>query len=273
MISNKKFTVSYLIFLSSFWMIFSQVDTLNVYSQVMQKTIPNIVVTPENYSSTDEKRPVLFLLHGAGGDFSDWVTKAPIIRQLSNDLDFIIVCPDGGDTSWYFDSPIDHNMQYETYIAEELVDAIEKNYSVSSEKEQRAITGLSMGGHGALYLAFRHQDIWGAAGSMSGGVDIRSFPDNWNIAKRLGPISENKTLWDENSVINMLDLISEDLNLIIDCGYDDFFFNDNKRIHQELLNKGVGHVYIERPGAHNWDYWRNAIKYQLMHFKDFFQRN
>jgi len=66
---------------------------------------------------------------------------------------------------------------------------------------------------------------------------------------------------------------SEDLSLIIDCGYDDFFFNDNKRIHQELLKKGVGHVYIERPGAHNWDYWRNAIKYQLMYFKDFFGAN
>jgi len=254
-------------------MTFSQIDTLNVYSRVMQKTIPNIVVTPENYSLTDHKRPVLFLLHGAGDDFSAWITKAPIIRELSNDLDFIIVCPDGGDTSWYFDSPIDQNMQYETYIAKELVDAVEKNYSVSSEKKQRAITGLSMGGHGALYLAFKHQDVWGAAGSMSGGVDIRSFPDNWNIAKRLGPFSENKTLWDENAVINMLDLISEDLSLIIDCGYDDFFFFFNKRIHQELLKKGVGHVYIERPGAHNWDYWRNAIKYQLMYFKDFFGSN
>src|SRR6056300_351027 len=129
MIYNKPFTFSCLLFLSSFWMIYSQIDTLNVYSQVMHKTIPNIVVTPEDYSSTDEKRPVLFLLHGAGGDFSDWISKAPIIQELSNDLDFIIVCPDGGDTSWYFDSPIDQYMQYETYIAEELVDAINKNYS------------------------------------------------------------------------------------------------------------------------------------------------
>lgn len=134
----KKITFSSLLFLSSFWMTFSQIDTLNVYSQVMQKTIPNFVVTPENYFLTDEKRPVLFLLHGAGGDFADWITKAPIIRELSNDLDFIIVCPDGGDTSWYFDSPIDQNMQYETYISEELVDAVEKNYSVSSEKKQRS---------------------------------------------------------------------------------------------------------------------------------------
>ena len=114
MIPSKKLTLFCLLFLSSFWMTFSQIDTLNVYSQVMQKTIPNIVVTPENYSLTDEKRPVLFLLHGAGGNVADWITKAPIIRELSNDLDFIIVCPDGGDTSWYFDSPIDQNMQYET---------------------------------------------------------------------------------------------------------------------------------------------------------------
>ena len=66
-------------------------------------------------------------------------------------------------------------MKYETYISKELISTIDKQYNTLAKNTSRAITGLSMGGHGAFYLAFRHPDIWGAAGSMSGGVDIRPF--------------------------------------------------------------------------------------------------
>lgn len=129
-----------------------------------------------------------------------------------------------------------------------------------------------MGGHGALYLALKHQDIWGAAGSMSGGVDIRPFPNNWDIKKRLGTYSQNKNIWEENTVINMLHLIDSDIKLIIDCGYDDFFFEDNRRLHDNLLERNIKHEYIERPGVHNWDYWGNAIQYQILYFNNFFTR-
>ena len=89
----------------------------------------------------------------------------------------IIVCPDGGFGSWYWDSPVDAGSQYETYVSNELVTWIDSKYKTIKTRKGRAITGLSMGGQGALYLAFRHQDIFGAAGSMSGGVDIRPFPE------------------------------------------------------------------------------------------------
>ena len=251
---------------------FAQVDTLKVYSEVMKKTILNTVITPKNYNKSKEKKPVLYLLHGAGGDYKDWISKVPSIQSYTNELDIIIVCPDGGKTSWYFDSPKDETMQYETYVSKELTKAVETQYATFSNKENRAITGLSMGGHGALYLALKHQDIWGAAGSMSGGVDIRPFPNNWDIKKRLGTYSQNKNVWEENTVINMLHLIDSDIKLIIDCGYDDFFFEDNRRLHDNLLERNIKHEYIERPGVHNWDYWRNAIQHQILYFNNFFTR-
>ena len=112
-----------------------------------------------------------------------------IVFYFSNTNDIIIVCPDGGYNSWYFDSPIDSNFMYETYIIKELIPSIDSIYSTSKSKYLRAITGNSMGGHGSFYLAIRNQNSFAYAGSMSGGLDIRPFSESWNISDRLGPIS------------------------------------------------------------------------------------
>lgn len=250
----------------------AQIDTLEVFSQAMQKAIKNVVILPQGYDETIQLKPVLYLLHGATGDYKNWIEKVPEIQAYANLYDLIIVCPDGGYTSWYFDSPIDPTMKYETFLAEELVTAVDKQYRTFSNKENRAITGLSMGGHGAFYLAFRNQGVFGAAGSMSGGVDIRPYPNNWDIKKRLGNYPENQQIWETNTVINLVYLLDGHLKLIIDCGNDDFFLEDNRRLHNKLLERNIDHDYIERPGAHQWDYWANAIKYQLVFFNDFFTR-
>ena len=248
------------------------VDTVMVQSDSMNKSIPNIVILPDDYSTQKEGFSVLYLLHGAGGNYTDWHSKVPSIQEYADKYNIIIVCPDGGTTSWYFDSPIDNKMKYETYISKELISAIDKKYNTSAKKTNRAITGLSMGGHGAFYLAFKHPDVWGAAGSMSGGVDIRPFPNNWDINKRLGDYSNHKDNWEENTVINMVyRLDGKNLKLIFDCGVDDFFYGANKRLHEKLVERNIPHDYIERPGSHDWTYWSNSIKYQLMFFSDYFK--
>ena len=127
-----------------------------------------------------------------------------------------------------------------------------------------------MGGHGALYLAIKHQDVWGAVGSMSGGVDIRPFPNNWDIKKRLGKYSNNKKNWEENTVVNLVPLIKKDLKIIIDCGTEDFFLEVNQQLHDKLLSANIPHNYKEYAGSHNWTYWEKAIKYQIKFFKNYF---
>ena len=268
----KKLSLLFIIILGTcFNLSASQVDTLVVRSKAMNKSIKNIVIKPDSYTSQKEKFPVLYLLHGAGGNYSSLVTYFPSVKEYSDMYNIIIVCPDGGVTSWYFDSPIDENMKYETYISYELVDVIEEKYNTSANKNSRAIAGLSMGGHGALYLAFKHQDVWGAAGSISGAVDIRPFPNNWDINKRLGKYHENKDVWEQNTVINLLHLLNGDLKLIIDCGYDDFLFDVNQRFHEALMYRNIDHDYIVRPGKHSLEYFSNALKYQLLFFNDFFE--
>jgi len=250
----------------------SQVDTLQVESKSMKKTISNIVILPDTYLSQQDSYPVLYLLHGAGGDHTSWTKRVPDLLEYADQYNLIIVCPDGGATSWYFDSPIDKNMRYETYVSKELVNTVDKKYNTEAAKSGRAITGLSMGGHGAFYLAFKHQDTWGAAGSLSGGVDIRPFPNNWEIAARLGSYAEYRENWEKNTVIKMLYLLDgKNLKLTFECGVSDFFHDANQRLHEKLLERNIPHDYAERPGAHNWNYWNNAIKYQLLFFNDFFK--
>ena len=238
----------------------------------MQKTIPNIVITPGTHKK-GMKFPVLYLLHGAYGNYTNWPSMVPELQKYVDDYQFIIVCPDGNPFSWYFDSPIDSTYRYETYISKELVSTIDKKYNTIASKKGRAITGLSMGGHGAFYLTFKHPDIFGAAGSMSGGMDLVKFTENWNIAKRLGDYKNHSENWKNNTIINMVNLIEgKSIPLIFDCGVDDLFHEVNKDLHKKLLQLNIPHDYSERPGKHNWDYWKNAIKYHLVFFNTFFKQ-
>lgn len=251
------------------------VDTALTYSAAMHKNIKAVVIKPNDYSAS-KKFPTVYLLHGAGGKYSDWVTNPPdkqTVQKLADLYDVIVVCPDGNVTSWYFDSPIDSTYRYETYVSKELVSYIDSHYSTITDRNSRAITGLSMGGHGALYLAFKHQDVFGACGSMSGGVDIRPFPDNWDIAKRLGKYSDYPKRWDENTVTNLVYLLSPNsLAITFDCGSDDFFFKVNNELHEKLLERNIPHDFTTRPGGHSWQYWGNSINYQMLFFSRFFNK-
>ncbi len=240
------------------------VDSVNVYSTAMQRDVKALVVVPEA-STAVSRLPVVYLLHGYGGNEKDWIRNADL-GKLADMHQLIIVCPDGRN-SWYWDSPVDKTMRYETFISSELPSYVDKHYKTIASPEGRAITGLSMGGHGALWNAFRHPDVFGAAGSMSGGVDIRPFPENWDMKKWIGTKKEQPANWENYTVINLVSKLNNGQQaLIFDCGYDDFFFQVNNNLHQALLAKKIEHDYIVRPGAHNWKYWPNALVYQLLFF-------
>jgi len=250
----------------------AKIDTVQVFSASMNKNIKTCVIVPDNYKKSKKKFPVVYLLHGYSGNYATWVKSFKHVGEQVDKYGFIVIGVDGNFSSWYFDSPIDPDFKYETYIINELVPFVDKNYKTIANRESRAISGLSMGGHGALYLSFKHQDVFGAAGSMSGGVDFRPFPEKWDIKKRLGSITEFPENWDKNTVTNMLELVKDNnLKLIIDCGVDDFFIDVNRQLHTKMLALKINHDYIERPGQHNIEYWENSLKFQLLFFSNYFE--
>lgn len=253
----------------------NQVDTVAVMSNKMGRSIKNVVILPADYNHPDmqeEQYAVLYLLHGYSGTYDNWIKKKPELQDLATEHSIIIVCPDGQD-SWYLDSPIDPEMQYETYMTKELISYIDNHYRTIADPKFRAITGLSMGGHGAMSLALKHPEIYWQCGSMSGGLDITPFPKSWKIKLRLGAYEEFPERWKEHSVQGIVEkLESTDQRIIIDCGIDDFFYKVNTTMHNTLLEKKIAHDFISRPGRHTWDFWCNSIDYQILFFsKGFIQ--
>lgn len=251
----------------------AKVDTVTVASANANLEIPMtiLVVTPDGLQP-GERVPVAYVLHGHSGNYRNWLDKQPRIKDLADQYRMIIVHPDGRDT-WYIDSPVNPKIKMESFFVEDLIPYIDAHYPTIPDRSKRAITGLSMGGHGAMYLAFRHPDIFGSAASMSGGVDMRPFPENWHLPQLLGTRSEHPENWEAAAAINHIkDIKPGQLNIYLDCGVDDFFAEVNDNMHAALLEAKIPHDYIVRPGGHTWEYWNNAILHHLLFFSEAFNR-
>lgn len=249
----------------------ASVDTINVYSNSMHKNIKTVVIKPSSYEKSKNRFPVLYLLHGASGNYSNWIQKVPHIQKLADEYQMMIVCPDGGYTSWYFDSPIDSTYRYETFVSTELPQFIDAGYKTINDRKGRAITGLSMGGHGGLFIAFRHAEKFSASGSTSGVLHFSVITKGYDLEKRLGDTAVNKKYWNDWSVLNLIENYPKDsLAIIIDCGTEDRVLPMNRAVHEKLIRLKIPHDYIERPGGHNWKYWSTSIDYQLLFFRKHF---
>jgi S-formylglutathione hydrolase FrmB len=247
------------------------VDTVLVFSNKMKREIKCVVIKPENYNKKTAL-PVVYLLHGYSGKYDNWITKVAALKNYATSMNLLIVCPDGGFSSWYFDSPIDSTYQYETFVSSELVTYIDANYSTIKNANARALTGLSMGGHGGIYVGLQHPQVFGAIGSMSGALDVTFIKSNYQVDKRLGDTINFANNWKTHSTFSLVDTIKDNnQKIIIDCGTEDFVLAFNEEIHKRLMKRKIKHDYILRPGKHDWNYWANAVYFQLAFFKKYFE--
>ena len=223
-------------FIISFTLIsFAAVDTVSIYSNAMHKNIKAVVIKPDSYQK-EKEFAVVYLLHGAYGNYANWIKKVPALQAYADQYKILVVCPDGSVTSWYFDSPVDTSFKYETHIATEVPAFIDANYKTKKNRKFRAIAGLSMGGHGALFVAFRHSDTFGACGSMSGALDVGSIKTGYDVEKRLGNYDSNKVYYNDWSVLNIIEIKPKDsLAIIIDCGLQDFIYTMSKATHEKMI--------------------------------------
>jgi S-formylglutathione hydrolase FrmB len=252
----------------------------------MNRILKTAVVLPQNYSRSKTAFPVLYLLHGGGGgSFCDWLNLPPdknLVHRMADHYNIVIVNPDGGSTSYYFDGPLEASSQFETFVAKEVVAKIETTYRVIKDGKGRVIVGLSMSGHGAMFIAARHPVLFIAAGSMSGVMNINTatwnVPQTFakqraeNLVRLLGQPKDSIHPYSGYTIATMTDqLKANGVYLIFDCGVDDFLIEPNQDIHRKLLANGTPHDYIERPGKHDWSYWENALPYQMLFFQKVLQ--
>lgn len=246
-----------------------RVDTVSVATKYLDTPMKAVVVVPDAASQSG-RMPSVYILNGFGGDYKSWFSSAPRLGDFADQFGMILVMPDGRDC-WYWDSPQNPGMQMESAIIRDVVPYIDSHYPTLDASGKRAITGLSMGGHGAFWLGARNPDIFGAIGSMSGGVDIVPFPKSWKMADQLGPYDANKERWQNHSVMSCIPALKANgQKITFDCGVDDFFATVNNNLHQRMVEEKIPHDYTSRPGSHSWTYWRNSIIYHLTFFNEAF---
>lgn len=221
------------------------------------------VFTPKNLTNKD-KVPVIFLLHGFGGNYKQWNTIMDA-QKYADEYGYIITCPDGLVKSWYLNSPAKADWQYENFFFDELLPKMKKDYPIDTANI--FITGLSMGGHGALWLFLKHPDTFKSAGSTSGGINLRDAIGKFGVPELLGNPDKESDIWLKYSVIqNINKLAGLKKEIIFDCGADDFFYQSNNEMKKKCDSLKINATYISQPGTHNSAYWKKSIRQQFEFF-------
>lgn len=223
------------------------------------------VFTPSDYEDNRDSYPAVYLLHGYAGSYHQW-NDIIDLQKLANHFGFVIVCPDGFYNSWYLNSPVKENHQYESFFFKNLIPEINEQYRV--DKQQIFITGLSMGGHGALYLFSQHPELFRSAGSISGVVNLVAVDTAYGLGELLGSWETHRQRWKKFSVIENLKSIKKSGKMIIfDVGRDDPFFKMNKKLSRKADSLGIDATFIIRAGGHTYDYWKKSIPYHFFFFE------
>ena len=248
----------------------SEVKTGKLTSKLMGRDVPYRIVLPARYSTenSSERFPVVYLLHGLSGHYTNWTDKTRV-AQLPDSANFIIVTPEGED-GWYTDSATKANEKYESYIIKELIPDIDKKFRTIADRDHRVIAGLSMGGFGSLKFGLKYPDMFILAGSFSGAlgaatISEKTFPGaiGKTIDATFGPDgSEVRKVNDPFAIVrNATPEQTKNFPfLYLDCGTEDFLFQNNREFVSLLIEKKVPHEFRQLPGTHNWTYWDSQVE-------------
>lgn len=222
------------------------------------------VFTPKKLAK-NAKAPTVILLHGYSGNYKQW-NSIMDAQKYADEYGYILVCPDGLFKSWYLNSPAKADWQYENFFYEEFLPRIKADFQI--DQANLFITGLSMGGHGALWLFLKHPEIFKSAGSTSGGVNLRDAIGKFGVPELLGNPTQDSDIWLQYSVIKNIDkLAGSKKEIIFDCGSSDFFYQSNNALKKKCDSLKINATYVSQPGSHNSAYWKKSIKQQFEFFK------
>ena len=247
-----------------------RVETIRFQSKLINATLPYNVILPTDYdTSTTTRYPVLYLLHGLTGHYSDWAARTNIADYAAN-YRMIIIMPEGND-SWYTDSVSVAADKYESYILKELLPDVEQRYRTIEARYGRSIAGLSMGGYGAIKFGLKSPATFVFAASMSGAFGVTRFtekdlgPGRQELTKLFGPAgSETRLANDLFEIVEKLTpaRVSSLPYFYFDCGTEDspLIFPYNRQLAAAMFDKKISHEFRELPGDHSWAYWDQQVR-------------
>lgn len=247
------------------------VQTIQFKSELIGSVLPYNVLLPVGYATSNQRYPVLYLLHGLFGRYDDWISRTNLAEYAAA-YDLIVVTPEGHD-GWYTDSAGVATDKYESYFVKELVADVDARFRTIKDRRARGVAGLSMGGYGALKYGLKHPELFAFAGSISGALDPALRTDEhpgfaWEILRP----SINSVFGSRDSQTrktNDLHQIARNLTasqipslpfIYLDCGLEDGFLSTNREFADILLAQKIPHQYRQLPGGHNWAYWDQQVR-------------
>lgn len=244
------------------------IHTRAFHSAALGRTMPYTLLLPAGYGADAAARyPVLYLLHGANSNHTEWAAKTRLAIHAAP-YPLVIVCPEG-ENSCYINGA--DGRRWEDYLIADLPTHVETTYRVRTERGARAIAGLSMGGFGAFDLGLRHPARYGAVASHSGAFGIPRWYTEEATEQRavLGPPgSAVRREYDPQRVaaqaVRVCGLAVLPA-LALDCGTEDWadLLASNRALHDTLIRRAISHTYRERSGGHDWAYWDREIPFTL----------
>ncbi|HLF77322.1 MAG TPA: alpha/beta hydrolase-fold protein [Dehalococcoidia bacterium] len=230
----------------------ARVVEASLKSTAVGADLPYVVYLPPGYDSSQEQRyPVLYMLHGLGGDRNQWRQEgmfavADSLMRSDAIQPMIIVTPEGSNSYWV--NHANGGPGWGTYVSRDLVQEIDKTYRTAAGREYRAIGGSSMGGHGALQLAM-NSNVFGVVGAHS--VALRRYEETF-------PFFGDRAYFEAHDPVTLCKrqpTKAQDLVIWLDIGQDDRWLPAARAFHEQLASAGVLHTWHVSPGGHDADYW------------------
>jgi putative tributyrin esterase len=243
------------------------VESNSLFSTALARDMPYEVVLPAGYSGSQERYPVLYLLHGWQGDETNWVSLTHLVEDASA-YKLIVVTPRGGN-SWYVNSATRAQDRYADYVFQDLIAEVDAHYRTIASPHARAVAGISMGGYGAMLFSLRHPGAFAFAASISGAFAGPSGIES--VLPQLKPSTDEafgavgsttRRQNDVDTLISAVDLTQQPY-FFLECGASDPLLSSNRRVVDELSLHGFAYEYHELPGAHTWPFWDAALPTML----------
>jgi enterochelin esterase-like enzyme len=223
-----------------------------------------IYLPPDYLSTTGRRYPVLYMLHGTGGNYTEW-SDSYLPEQVDRMIvageiqPIIVVMPDDGESTYW--ANWDNGPRWGDYVADDVVSTIDLRYRTLPAASARGIGGLSMGGLGALNLAFQHPDIFGVVGSHSPSVRLQPDPVLWFLT--------GDNFWQHNPIWLASHAPGLDtLKIWLDAGTDDVWLPNIEATRDALVKQGLNLEYHEFPGPHEAVYWIDHVPDYLRFYSD-----
>ena len=255
-----------------------KIVTDSLYSNVLKASVKYNVYLPDGFDESSKTYPVVYLLHGLGGNYTDWAKKASA-KAIADELigtgeavEMIIVMPNAGGADrhnvWngYFNMP---GWNYEDFFFQEFVPAVESKYRGIGDKGHRAVMGLSMGGGGSTVYCQRHPDMFSSCYAMSAWLDYETgqVKESDQAKDKLYYVCQSVR---EHSALDFMDNADEatleklrTVKWFIDCGDDDFLVALSFQLHMKMKAAKVKSELRIRNGVHNWEYWHGSLRLAL----------